>query len=78
MPPADELPRLMVVACVKLVGCPPAVFADCKVIAGEQLLIRTLKAALEKRRPVTASVCVIEVRPVEANVITGLPMTVSL
>ena len=78
MPPADELLRLMVVACVRLVGCPPAVFADCKVIAGEQLLISTLKAAFEKRSPVTASVCAAEVKPVEATVITGLPMTVSL
>ena len=68
----------MVVACVKLVGWPPAVFADCKVIAEEQLLIWTLKAVLEKRRPVTASGWVVEVRPVEATVISGLAMTVSL
>jgi hypothetical protein len=78
LPPADELFRLMVVACVKLVGWPPGVFADCKVIAEEQLLIWTLKAAFEKRRPVTASVCAVEVRPVAATVITGLPMTASL
>jgi hypothetical protein len=77
LPLADELLRPIVVAWVKLVGAMPCAFADCSEIADEQVLTWTLKATVPKRRPVMASVCVTEVSPVEATVITGLPMVVS-
>ena len=79
MPVAGELIRLIVVACVRLVGPPPLCeFADCNDIAAEQVFTGTLKAPVPKRRLVIFSDCITEVSPVETTVITGLPIIVSL
>ena len=58
-------------------GFPACALADCSEIADEQALTCTLNAPAPKRKLVIASVCVTEVSPVEATVITGLPMIVS-